>query len=466
MITGLIKQMIILVNMAVLLLFNTFIYQDIAVKVIAPSSTIAGSTVEVEVQINKGSLKGFARYQVEFPNGVIATPVERAFSDFSFQDNTMKLIWLNLPPEEVITIRYALKINERLKGDLDLAGTFSFIENNQRKQSADPTNLLAIQPSPAIDERLIVDVRDAGQKLAAPLPHLTSGQVVAAVRQTPYPGTDNHLIVNLVINKEQIDKYAKIEEVVPVGFRAENLESKGGIFSFRNQEVKYIWMNLPPEPLFTVSYKLIPVDPGTTAKPEIAGVFSYLENDMTKSVNVIQGDINVQTVTRNELLAIAATAPADVPVVTPPVAQVTRPVETRPETQPTTQQVAERPRTQVTTARPVDRSQVDARTQLMNQLEPESGVYYRVQLAAGHKPVNVNRYFRRLNIQDEVRTEIHEGWIKYSIGSYYDYKAARDYRVHIWNTTPVKDAFVAAYNNGARITVQEALMIANHKWYR
>lgn len=458
--------MIILVNMAVLLLFNTFIYQDIAVKVNAPSSTVAGSTIEVEVQIHKGALKGFARYQVEFPNGVIATPVERAFSDFSFQDNTMKMIWLNLPPEEVITIRYALKINERLKGDLDLAGTFSFIENNQRKQSTDPKNLLAIQPSPSIDERLIVDVRDAGQKLTAPLPHLTAGQVVAAVRQTPYAGADNHLTVNLVINKDQIDKYAKIEELVPAGFRAENMDSRGGIFTFRNQEVKYIWMNLPPEPIFTVSYKLIPVEPGTAVSPQIAGVFSYLENDMTKSVNVVQGNINPQTVTKSELLAIAASAPSEFAVVTPPVAQVTRPAAPRPETPTTTRPVTERPRTQLTTARPAERQRVDARTQLMNQLEPESGVYYRVQLAAGHKPVNVNRYFKRLNIQDDVRTEIHEGWIKYSIGSYYDYKAARDYRVHIWNTTPVKDAFVAAYNNGNRITVQEALMIANHKWYR
>lgn len=463
MITGLIKNLFILVNMAGILLFNTFMSQDVTIKVTAPDKVIAGNTVEVEVQINKGDLMGFARYQVELPNGVVASPVERAFADFSFKDNTLKLIWLNLPPEKIITIRYSLKINERLKGDLDLAGTFSFIENNQRKQSVDPSRLLAIEPSPNVETRLIVDVKEANQKLTAPLPHLTAEKLIAALRQTPYTDANNNLIVNLVINKEDTDKYAKIEEVVPAGFRAENIEGQGGIFSFRDQTVKFIWMNLPREPTFTISYKLVPVQPGVTSSPQIAGVFSYLANDMTQSVNVVQGDFDPRTLTKNELLAIASTSPITQPaVVTTPVTRpvatpvttpVTTPVRSRPEQQPVTRPVAERP-------------QLAARTQLMNQLEPETGIYYRVQLAAGHKPVNVGRYFKRLNVEDEVRTEIHDGWIKYSIGSYYDYKAARDYRVHIWNTTPVKDAFVAAYNNGSRITVQEALMVSNHKWYR
>ena len=68
MITGLIKNIFILVNMAGILLFNTFMSQDVTVKVSAPGTVVAGNTVEIEVQINKVDLMGFARYEVDLPN--------------------------------------------------------------------------------------------------------------------------------------------------------------------------------------------------------------------------------------------------------------------------------------------------------------------------------------------------------------------------------------------------------------
>ena len=46
-------------------------------------------------------------------------------------------------------------------------------------------------------------------------------------------------IVNLLVNKEDKNNFAKVEENVPEGYIAVALDNKDAIFTFKSQKVKF-----------------------------------------------------------------------------------------------------------------------------------------------------------------------------------------------------------------------------------
>jgi len=433
--------------MFVLLVLN-LLFSDVSVNMNAPGQVEAGNEIYVEITLDKSDFDSFARFQQEIPAGLTPVPVNTANADFSFKDQKVKFIWLKLPSEQKITIGYKLQVDQRLKGTFNLKGTFSYIVNNERKSVELDPKFISISQSSTVDPKLIVDINDF-KNLVSPVQKTVVGvDQVKCIRQTPYlaEGTKDY-IINLLVNKGQKEKFAKIQETVPDGYSAVAIESKKAIFTFKDQTVKLLWMNLPTDPYFVVSYKLVPNE-GVTEAPEMDGTFSYIESDNTLSINIIEKDVSLQNVSQENLLAIVSNNEG---VATVPVDYV----------QP--QDYSGKVKIEIAESA---LKLIREDTKLTNMLEPESGIYYRVQIAAGHRPINIDRYFKKYNLDKEVRTEFHEGWRKYSVGSFYVYKGARDYRVHVWNTTTIDDAFVSAYNEGKRITVQEALMVSNHEWYR
>ena len=434
--------------MFVLLNLNS-IFSDITVKINAPGQVEAGNEILVEISLDKSDFDSFARFQQEIPAGLIPVPVKTSNADFSFKNQKVKFIWLKLPSEQKVTISYKLIVDQRLKGNFNLKGTFSYIADNERKSvSVSPLNI-TITPSSTIDQKLIVDINDF-KNLVAPVRQSGSGlDQVKCIRQIPYIADQEtgEYIINLLVNKGNKEKFAKIQENVPEGFKAVSIESKDAIFTFKDQTIKLLWMNLPADPYFVVSYKLVP-DEGNSEKPVLNGTLSYIENDNTLSIDITEQDVNLSNTSKENLLAVVSIA-------TEAVSEPVNLVQPQDYSGKVKIEIAE-------SALRAMRED----TKLTNMLEPESRIYYRVQIAAGHRPININRYFKKYNLDKDVRTEFHEGWRKYSVGSFLVYKSARDYRVHIWNTTTIDDAFVSAYNDGKRVTVQEALMITNHEWYR
>ena len=411
------RYVFIVFNLVAILIMNLF-SGDITLKIDAPNEVVAGTEFTVSVTINKGETDGFARFQQELPAGFTAEVIEAAGSDFSFEFQKVKFFWLMLPKEEEITVKYLIKVDENLSGDFEITGLFSYIDGEKKTANIEPFKIKILPSSDAVADNSTDNSQTQAQ----------TGIIIK--RQEPFKNKKGEIIVRLLVNKGDLpdDQFAKIQETVPSGYTAVSEETEGAIFSYKDNTAKFLWMSLPPKQEFLISYKLIPNAETNTDNLKITGDFSYINDGITQNVNINETTENLAVVGDD-----------------------------------TNNNIADN--TDNTDVNTDDTS--DNNTTEVVKTEQVKTVSYKVQIAAGHTELkSIRRYFSKLKMNENVNTEMHEGWIKYTVGKYDMYKVARDHRVEIWNKTKINDAFVTAYNNGQRITVQEALMIANQKWFQ
>lgn len=458
----------------VLLFLGLFAGDAISLSMETSSEVVAGTQFDVAVTIDKGESESFARFSAELPRGLKAVAGSAENAEFRFEGQQVKFVWMRLPNVPKLRISYKVEVDPRLRGSFNLGGELAYIANNARQTAVVAPRTVVITPSPNVELDKQLDLAEYQTAIPAQRDIVLSTLKVRCIREAPptYLNDGGDYVIRILVNRGEAGKFAKIEEILPAGFTAEPVDTKEAIFSCEDGIVKFLWMTLPAEELFTVSYRLIPEKGAAPGEPKIRGSFSFVQNEATRTIAITQRNVRLQNMTKAQLESlvresqvvvsrtpeenaaweggsIEAQGPSDGGVEFEVKHQDITPMRTR------------------GGGRSSSFSSTRRSASMDNfLLAPEAGVYYRVQVAAGHRPIDINRYFRRLSLHADVRTERHEGWYKYSVGSFKEYKQARDYRVEIWNTTPIRDAFVAAYNNGKRITVQEALMITSQQWYR
>ena len=462
-----IKSLIVALNSLVLLFLGLFAGESISLEMETRSEVEAGGQFDVSVMIDKGDSESFARFSAELPRGLKAVSGSAENADFRFEGQQVKFVWMRLPNLPKLKLSYRVEVDPRLRGSFNLGGELAYIANNTRQTAVVAPRTIVITPSPLVAADKQLDLADYQTSIPAQRDIALSMLKVRCIRETPTLLSDGQdYVVRILVNRGEALKFAKIEENIPKGYTAEPIDTKDAIFSCEDGVVKFLWMTLPAEELFTVSYRLIPEKGRVDGKPKITGSFSFVQNEATRTIAITQRSVRLQNMTTAELEGLVRESPLSIAQNSATqldggTLEPQGPSEGGVEFEVKHQDIA-----------PMRQGRRGGRRSRLVQnmddflLAPESGVYYRVQVAAGHRPIDINRYFRRLSLHADVRTERHEGWYKYSVGSFKEYKLARDYRTEIWNTTPIRDAFVAAYNNGNRITVQEALMITSQKWYR
>lgn len=492
-----VKYLLIFINIIVAVAYLFITDGEVVVTPIVPDEVKAGDEFLVRINIKKGDLTHYARFMQQLPPGFVPSPVETRGAQFNYMDNNAKFTWLNLPEEEEFEIIYKVTVDTNIYGNFSITGKFAYVDEDFERKAIAYSEWTTIV---VLNEQYKDKIFENASFQSGSDP---SG--LTCIRKRRVEGND--VVVDVIVEKNA-NKYAKIYEIVPDGFNASAIESNSGIFAFHDNTVKFMWQNCPSGN-FTVSYKLTPSSGSLTAVPEITGTFFYMSEVNRNTISVVirdESDPSLQnktgTQTENTLSdnTNLDTGKDTIEETKVPDPNTNNGNKTGNNTADNSGKQPDKTddgknnladnngnktgqnnsdgksnktgnqqsgKNSGNVSRNNSGSSASYGTPIPDPITAP-GVSYSVQICA-LKKFRPASYFNRnasFRINDKINLELHEGWNKYTVGSFQYYLIARDYRDHLLSSTPASQAFIAAYNNGDRITVQEALMIAGQKWCR
>lgn len=110
-------------------------------------------------------------------------------------------------------------------------------------------------------------------------------------------------LVTLTIHKGNVLGFARIQQFLPEGFAAEEVESNMAQFITDSNSVKFIWMQMPEGESFSVSYK-VRTGAHKRGLQVLNGVLVYIEDEKTEQYVLPPAEINLGT--KAELQALSA----------------------------------------------------------------------------------------------------------------------------------------------------------------
>lgn len=471
-----IKYLFVLLNLIGAFIFNLFFSNDVSITHNIPAKAKPGDEFTVEMTINKGTLGGFAQLRCEIPEGITVEPDQTATADFKFNDQIARFTWTSLPSDNIIKISFKVKIAATVKGNKSITAKFSYVVNSV-KQSVEMTPAeitIGEQDETLTDnneennETTVSNNTNNNTQTTDNNQDNNSGNKEDAVNNTEQPilitaertvvssvKYNESFTVSVLVNKGNYKGFARFQETLPEGCAATEINSSGGTFSFIDQKVKIVWDNLPEGNSFSLSYK-ITLNAYSKSELTMDGIFNYVDKDEPKKILLKPSVITVvqpDAIVNNSENTTNANNTGN------------NTTETNPVTNNTTTNKQDDNASNNTASNNTSTNNSSNNDKQNPVTSGTSGINYKVQICATHQNVDGSYFTSLYNLNESVSVENHEGWIKYTTGKHSVYKEARDARENLRNKGVV-GPFVTAYNQGMRITVQEALMSSKQQWFK
>lgn len=446
-----IKPFIILFNTVSLFLFS-FFFGDSPVTVTGnfPLTAKAGANFTADIVINKGNLGGFAKFQMEVPEGFTVKEQEVKGGNFSFENKVAKIIWTSIPGDAEFTVKLYVTTDASVSGVKTITSKFSYINNNNKEVVEMKPAEISIESS--VSEPIVSNtqppVTSTNTEPVTPEPTTptTTPTITPSFSKTDTSyfetttlnesklscqriiskeATPNNYNVEVKIKKGEVKGFAKYQELIPEGYAITAGSTSGSSFSTSDGKAKFVWVTLPPEEEMTISYKLEKITTGSFEATLSGGEFSYLENDQSKKVK-----LPVEYVSGGSYATLDRT-----------------------------------PATYTTSTD--GQTEADQNTNANSGLAPknDAGISYLVQIGAFINAIKPDVLTQKFKLREPIKSEFAQGFSKFMVGMFGEYKDARSHRENM-KQKGCRSAFVVAYNGAKRITVQEALTITSQKWFQ
>jgi cell division septation protein DedD len=443
----------------------------------APKQAVAGSAFVVSVEVSNAEMQGIARFMQVLPYGITIEPAECSNSDFEFTNQTLKLIWFSLERTKSLKFSYKVVTHANIKGSLNLSGSFVFINSSNVHTTASAQDVVVeITPAPNVSPANVVDIKNFKSK-PTPESNLTfipaTQQMESlkmpsrALRQVSYDAKTDTYLVSILLDKGKANKYAKLEESIPQGYTAEPVETTGGVFDYTNGKVKFLWLDLPSQPRFLVSYRLKPKAKQADGKAlSITGYFAFMIADATEIHEVAQAQVDLKkfaitTDARHKGKTAAVGGAREIPIKYVGIAK-----QSQQAPKEETAKVQEQQRPLVKSSTPSTQKVVAKATEATSKQETpkqetlerkaKAGIAFKVQLAAVSKEADKAGAAGKFTTDTPLLKEEINGMVRYLVGPFGSYNEALATKNKA-KQNGYKDAFVVAYNEqGSRISIKEA----------
>jgi hypothetical protein len=427
-----IRYLLLVVNSLALFIFGLITGEDaITVTSTIPSVIAAGEDAKAELRVKKGTVAGYGRLTLQLPEGVVIKDVEEKESRYSFTDGAAEWEWDEAPSDDEIIIHFSLIASETVTGVRTITAKYSYIADNVKQMAEMTPHEISILPPgadlaaaatqrPAVSTTVVTGDSAGSRTFSLPAENSQRepARIVQVKREVGFSAA-GEMLVKIRISKDGTKGFARYSDDMNKDFSVKPVETDGSSFSIADDKIRFVWVAVPEKDDLTVSYILSSRKNGSYT---LRGEYSYIDENQSKKIAL--DPETIEFAKDNE--------------------EVKKTVS------------SEEIKKEISEAKTVSAPK-----------EAEGQVVYQVQIGAFTKTKGgARRLVKKFGIKEKINSEMHEGFSKFMVGRYGQYADARTHREEIRNSNRIKGAFVVAYNHGKRITVQEALMVTNQKWFK